>query len=196
LLRMFPCRSGRRRTMPLADLMNLRFCRHVHTSRYARFSSSFCPAPARHRRCHPYAVCGSPSRSGKGPHPAGPLTGNRHPPSWRAEPGSDPRPDGQRFRTGDTAAGVRSIWPVNTRASRPGPAIPRSMGRDGAGASTIQSHRVQAFFTLTVRITFRALETSSSCSTLTSLRYAIPLPHPDSWFPQDPADVSRGEGVR
>lgn len=105
--------------MPLADLMNLRFCRHVHTSRYARFSSSFCPVQAPEPECHPYAVCGSPSRSGKGPHPAGPLTGNMHPPSWRAEPGSDPRPDGQRFRTGDTAAGVRSIWPL-TR----GPADP------------------------------------------------------------------------
>ncbi|MGK3456551.1 IS66 family transposase zinc-finger binding domain-containing protein, partial [Escherichia coli] len=38
-------------------------------------------------------------------------------------------------------------FPVNTRASNPGPAIPRSIGRDGAGASTIQSHFVQAFFT-------------------------------------------------
>ncbi len=36
---------------------------------------------------------------------------------------------------------------VNTQASRPGPAIPRSMGRDGAGASAMQS-----FFTQTVRI--------------------------------------------
>lgn len=51
------------------------------------------------------------------------------------------------------------------------------MGRDGAGASTIQLHLTQAFFTLTVRISFRELETSSSCTALTSLRYSRPLPH-------------------
>ena len=34
-----------------------------------------------------------------------------------------------------------------------GPASPRSMGRDGAGAWTIVSHRVQAIFTRTWRIT-------------------------------------------
>lgn len=41
----------------------------------------------------------------------------------------------------------------------------------------MQSHLTQAFFTLIVRITFRAHETSSSCSALTSLRYLISLPH-------------------
>ncbi len=113
----------------------------------------------------------------KRPHPAGPLTGNRHPPSWRAEPGSDPRPDGQRFRTGDTAAGVRSIWPL-TR----GPADParRYPDRWDVMAQVLQRYShigCRPFSPWTVRITFRALETSSSCSTLTSLRYAIPLPH-------------------
>lgn len=96
--------------MPLADLMSPRFCHHAHMSRCARFLSSFCPGPVPAQGYHPYAVCGSPSPSGKGPHPAGPLTDDRHPPSWRAEPGSDPRPDGRRFRTGDIAAGVRSNW--------------------------------------------------------------------------------------
>ncbi len=57
-------------------------------------------------------------------------------------------------------------FPVNTRAGNPGSAIPRSIGRDGAGASTMQSHFVQAFFTRSARITFRALLTSSSCSAL------------------------------
>lgn len=150
--------------MPLADLMNQRFCHHGHMSRCARFSSSFCPASARAQECHPYAVCGSPSRSSRGLHPEGPLTGSTHPPSWRAAHDSDPHPDGQIFRTGDTAADVHSIWPL-TR----GPADParRCPGRWDVRA---QSHRVQAFFTLTVRITFRVLETSSSCSALTSLR--------------------------
>ena len=65
------------------------------------------------------------------------------------------------FHSDGTVADVLQYFPVNTWASKPGPAMPRSIGRDGAGASTMQSHFVQAFFTRSVRITFRALLTSS-----------------------------------
>ncbi len=48
----FPADLVRRQTMPLADLMNLRFCHHVHTSRCCRFSSYLCSVPALcYQRC-------------------------------------------------------------------------------------------------------------------------------------------------
>lgn len=40
-----PVGLARRRTMPLADLMNQRSCHHGHMSRCARFSSSFVKLP-------------------------------------------------------------------------------------------------------------------------------------------------------
>ncbi len=94
--------------MPLADLTIQRSGHREHTSRCVRFSSSFCPVPALAPGYRPYAVCGSPSRSGKELHPAEPLTCSRHPPSWRAAPGSDQHPDRPGFQSGDTVAYVHS----------------------------------------------------------------------------------------
>lgn len=55
--------------------------------------------------------------------------------------------------------------------SSPGPAMPRSMGRDGAGASPMRPPFLQACFSRTVRITRNALRISSSCSAASSTRY-------------------------
>ena len=128
LLRMFPLSvRGRRRTTPLAGLTIQRFGHHAHTSRCARFSSSSSPVPVPAPGIV-HAVCGSPSRNDKGLHPTVPSTGNTHPPSWRAEPGSDPRPGGQRFRTGDRAAGARSIWPLTRGPADPARRYPDRWG--------------------------------------------------------------------
>lgn len=79
------------------------------------------------------------------------FTGSTRQLSWRVTPGSVRRPDGQRFHSDDTA----TDFPVNTRASNPGLAMLRSIGREEADTLTIQSHFVRTFFTSSVRITFR-----------------------------------------
>lgn len=69
--------------------------------------------------------------------------------------------------------------------------MPRSMGRDSTDASTMQSHLTQAFFTLTVRITFRALGTSSCCPD-----FAKVCRSQGSRFRRAPACLFRGEDVQ
>lgn len=59
----------------------------------------------------------------------------------------------------------------------------------------MQSHFVQAFFTRSVRITFRALLTSSSCSVLTSPDNPARRHIPGNNFLQTPDGVFHGEGV-
>ncbi|CAC9318532.1 Uncharacterised protein [Citrobacter werkmanii] len=145
-LRVFSCRSGEYANHAAGGSDEPAF-RSSRT--YVQIRPVFvvfsCPAPAPALEYHLYAVCGSSSRSDKGLRPAAPLNGSTHPPSWRAVRGSAP-PRRARISVWRYSGRCSQYLAVNTRASRPGPAIPRSTGRDGAGASTIPSHFVQAFF--------------------------------------------------
>lgn len=59
-----PVGPVRRRTTPLAGLRIPRSDHRAHTSRCARFSSSFFPVPAPALEYRPYAVCDCPSHTG------------------------------------------------------------------------------------------------------------------------------------
>ncbi len=85
------------------------------------------PVPVPLPVCRQCEACGYSSHNDTGHHSAASLTGSTRQPSWRVMHGSVRHPVGQRFHSDDTVAGVRSIFPVNTRASNPGPAIPRSI---------------------------------------------------------------------
>ena len=145
----------------------------------------------RNRERHPYAVGGSPSRSGKGPIQR-PLTGNRHPPSWRAEPGSDPRPDGQDFALADNSGRCSAVFNTAGHAD-PARRYPDRWDVGWRRCSTIQSHwqvfhpdRADHFQGAGDQ--FQLLHADFAEGT-------PPLLYPDSWFPQDPVDVSAGKGA-
>lgn len=62
-----------------------------------------------------------------------------------------------------------AYFATRTWASRPGPAMPRAIGRLGASACTITSHLVQHIFGRTCRITLKLAGTHSSTSETSSL---------------------------
>ena len=139
-----------------------------NTSRCVLFLPSSCLVPALLLVCHQCEPCGCSSHNGTGHHSAESLTGSTRQPSWRVMPGSVRHPDEQRFHSDDTAASVHCIFPlIRGQATR----SPRCRALSDGTAPVLQrySHILyRLFFTRTVRITFRALLTSSSCSALTS----------------------------
>ena len=110
-----------RRTRPPEVLANRHSGHPGHTSRYILFSPSSCPVPALLLVCHQCEPCGCSSHNGTGHHSAASLTGSTRQPSWRVTHGSVRHPDGQRFHSDDTVAGVHSIFPLTRGQVTPGP---------------------------------------------------------------------------
>ncbi len=165
-----PAGSVSTRTRPPEEMTNPHCDHPGHTSRCALFSSFSGPVPVPLPVCSQCEARGYSSHDGTGHHSAASLTGSTRQPSWRVMHGSVRHPGGQRFHSDDTVAGIRSIFPLTRGQVIRGPRYHALSRRDGVGASTMQSHFVQAFFTRSVRITFRAQLTSSSCSALTPPR--------------------------
>ena len=165
-----PAGSVSTRTRPPEEMTNPHCDHPGHTSRCALFSSFSGPVPVPLPVCHQCEPCGCSLHNGTGHHSPVSLTGSTRQPSWRVRHGSVRHPGGQRFHSDDTVADVRSIFPLTRGQVIRGPRYHALSRRDGVGASTMQSHFVQAFFTRSVRITFRAQLTSSSCSALTPPR--------------------------
>lgn len=95
-----------------------------HTSRCVLFLPFFCLAPALLLVCRQCEPCGCSSRNGTGHHSAESLTDNTHQPSWRVTHGSVRLPDGQRFHSDNTVAGVRSIFLLTHGQVTRGPLLP------------------------------------------------------------------------
>lgn len=129
-----PFLSGCTRTTPPGPALTRRCDHHEHTSTTARSSSSYYLATAPGLACHRRGACRQPAHSSEAPLPVGTAAGNMHQPSPTGVNDSVPHPGGRIFQTGDTAVcALHTLRSVRGPAS-PGPAIPRSMGREGAGA--------------------------------------------------------------
>ncbi|VCY60535.1 hypothetical protein BANRA_05582 [Escherichia coli] len=160
---MFPCRFGEYANQTAGDdEPTLRSSRtYVQIRPVSPFSD---PVPVPLPVCHQCEPCGCSLHNGTGHHSPVSLTGSTRQPSWSKARLSS-TPGGQRFHSDDTVADVRSIFPLTRGVIRG----PRYHALSGGTAPVLQqySHILYRLFTRSVRITFRALLTSSS-SALTS----------------------------
>ncbi len=192
---MFPAGSASTRTRPLEEMTNPHCDHPGHTSRYALFSPFSDPVPVPLPVCHQCEPCGCSLHNGTGHHSPVSLTGSTRQPSWRVRPGSVRHPGGQRFHSDDTVADVRSIFPLTRGQVIRGP---RYHALSGGTAPVLQqySHILYRLFTRSVRITFRALLTSSSCSALTSPDNPAHRHTPGNSFLLAPGGVFHGKVCR
>ncbi len=191
----FPCRFGEyaNQTAGGDDEPTLRSSRtYVQIRPVFAFSD---PVPVPLPVCHQCEPCGCSLHNGTGHHSPVSLTGSTRQPSWRVRPGSVRHPGGQRFHSDDTVADVRSIFPLTRGQVIRGP---RYHALSGGTAPVLQqySHILYRLFTRSVRITFRALLTSSSCSALTSPDNPAHRHTPGNSFLLAPGGVFHGKVCR
>ncbi len=144
--------------------------------------------------CHQCEPCGCSSHNCTGHHSAESLTGSTHQPSWRVRHGSVRHPLAGKDFTLTIQWQMFAVFSPLTRGQvTPGP---RYHALSDGMVPVLQrcSHILyRLFFTRSVRITFRALLTSSSCSALTSPDNPAHRHTPGNSFLQAPGRfISRG----
>ena len=189
-----PAGSASTRTRPPEEMTNPHCDHPGHTSRYALFSPFLTRCQYLYRCVISVNLAGVHYITVQGHHSPVSLTGSTRQPSWRVRPGSVRHHGGQRFHSDDTVADVRSIFPLTRGQVIRGP---RYHALSGGTAPVLQqySHILYRLFTRSVRITFRALLTSSSCSALTSPDNPAHRHTPGNSFLLAPGGVFHGEGV-